>query len=102
MAPSKWNRRRTVKLPEVYRLNGSDNELTGKAHNVFPDGSETSYTLSQIVFSNNGKVIEGIWKADDIQSLHGTFRFSLDGENQFEGHYTVVNQEGEFYWNGTK
>ena len=60
------------------------------------------YTLSQIEFSTNGKVIEGIWKADDIQSLHGTFRFSLDGENRFEGHYTVVNQEGEFYWNGTK
>ena len=79
-----------------------DNELTGKVFNVFPDGSETSYTLSQIVFSNNGEVIEGIWKADDIQSLHGAFRFSLDGENQFEGHYTVINQEGEFYWNGSK
>jgi Effector-associated domain 11 len=80
----------------------NDSELAGKAQSVFPDGSQTIYTLSQIVFSSNGKVIDGNWKADDIQSLHGTFSFSLNGENQFEGHYTVVNQTGEFYWNGTK
>ncbi len=77
-------------------------QLIGKAHNVFPDGSETVYTLSQIEYSSNGTSIVGIWKADDIQSLHGTFSFNLDGENRFEGHYTLVNQEGEFYWNGTK
>lgn len=81
-------------------ING--NELIGSAKNVFPDGSETNNTLTQIEFSDNGKVMKGIWKAVDIQSLHGTFRFSLDGENRFEGYYTVVNQEGEFFWNGTK
>lgn len=80
----------------------NDNEFIGKAHNVFPDGSETTNTLTQIKFSNNGKSIEGIWKADDIQSLHGTFRFNLDGESQFDGQYTVANQQGEYYWNGTK
>jgi len=78
------------------------NELIGKANNVFPDGSETANTLSEIKFSNDGKVIEGIWKADDIQSLHGTFRFNLDSESRFTGTYTVVNRKGEFYWNGTK
>jgi len=80
----------------------NENQLIGKVHNVFPDGSETVYTLSQIEYSSNGTSIVGIWKADDIQSLHGTFSFNLDGENRFEGHYTLVNQEGEFYWNGTK
>jgi hypothetical protein len=80
----------------------NEDQLIGKAHNVFPDGSETVYTLSQIEYSSNGTSIVGIWKADDIQSLHGTFRFNLDGANRFEGHYTLVNQEGEFYWNGTK
>jgi len=80
----------------------NNNEFKGKAHNVFPDGSQTVYELSQIEFAANGKSIVGIWKAEDIQSLHGTFSFNLEGENRFEGHYTLVNQEGEFYWNGTK
>jgi Effector-associated domain 11 len=80
----------------------NDGEFIGKAHNVFPDGSETINSLTQIQFLNNGKSIQGIWKADDIQSLHGTFRFNLDGESQFDGQYTVVNQEGEYFWNGTK
>ncbi|MDH4091955.1 MAG: hypothetical protein OEV24_15970 [Cyclobacteriaceae bacterium] len=80
----------------------NDNEFTGKAYNVFPDGSETTYTLSQIEFSHNGKVIEGIWETDNIQSLHGTFRFDLEGEDRFDGHYTLVNQDGKYYWNGTR
>lgn len=80
----------------------NENEFVGKANNVYPDGSETTNTLSQIEFSGNGKVIEGIWRTDNVQSLYGTFKFSLDGDDRFEGHYTVGNQEGEYYWNGTK
>ena len=79
-----------------------DDQFVGKAHNVYPDGSETTNILSQIQFSHNGKVIEGVWKTENVQSLHGTFRLNLDDENQFVGYYTVVNQEGEFYWKGTK
>ncbi|HEX6893495.1 MAG TPA: hypothetical protein VF141_22440 [Chryseolinea sp.] len=79
-----------------------DGLLVGKAHNLFPDGSETINMLSQIEFSHNGSVIEGVWKTDKVQSLHGTFRLNLDDENRFDGYYTVVNQEGEFYWKGTK
>jgi len=76
--------------------------FVGKARNVFPDGSETTNILSQIQFSHKGKVIEGVWKTDNVQSLHGTFRLNLDEENRFGGYYTVVNQAGEFYWNGMK
>ena len=79
-----------------------NNEFIGRANNIFPDGSETVNLLLQIEFSSNGKTIEGLWKAEDIQSLHGTFQFNLDGENRFEGYYTVINQEGKYYWNGTK
>jgi len=80
----------------------SENEITGRADNVFPDGSETTNTLTQIKFSDDGKVIEGIWATENVQSLHGTFTFNLEGENQFDGHYTVVNQDGEYYWKGSK
>jgi len=80
----------------------NDDQFVGKAHNVFPDGSETTNILSQIQFSHKGNVIEGVWETDNVQSLHGTFRLNLDDENQFAGYYTVVNQEGEFYWKGTK
>lgn len=80
----------------------NDDQFIGKARNLFPDGSETTNTLSQIQFSHKGKVIEGIWKTDNIQSLHGTFRLNLDDDNKFAGYYTVVDQEGEFYWNGLK
>jgi len=80
----------------------SNDQFIGKSRNVFPDGSETTNTLSEIQFSREGKVIEGIWKTDNIQSLHGTFRLNLDEDNRFAGYYTVVNQEGEFYWNGLK
>ncbi len=80
----------------------SDDQFMGKAHNIFPDGSETTNVLSQIQFSRNGKVIEGIWETENVQSLHGTFRLNLDDKNKFAGYYTVVKQEGEFYWHGTK
>lgn len=80
----------------------TDDQFIGKSRIVFPDGSETTNTLSQIQFSHKGKVMEGIWSTDNIQSLHGTFRLSLDAENRFAGSYTVVNQEGEYYWNGMK
>lgn len=79
-----------------------DSQFIGKASNVFPDGSETTNTLSNIEFSRQGKVMEGIWQADNVQSLRGTFKFSLNDTNRFDGYYTVVNQEGEFDWNGTK
>lgn len=80
----------------------SEDQLVGKSYNTFPDGSQTTNTLSRIQFSHKGKVMEGVWQTENIQSLHGTFRLNLDEENRFAGHYTVVNQEGEFYWNGMK
>jgi hypothetical protein len=90
-----------VKGSLTFELAGDD-LFVGKTRNVFPDGSETANTLSQIQFSRKGKVIEGVWVTDNVQSLHGTFRLNLDDENRFTGYYTVVNQEGEFYWNGSK
>lgn len=80
----------------------SDNQLVGRASYLFPDGSETTNTLSKIEFSRQGKVMEGIWQTDNVQSLRGTFKFHLDNPNQFAGFYTVINQDGEFDWNGTK
>jgi hypothetical protein len=80
----------------------TEHEFVGKARNVFPDGSETTNLLSEIEFSHQGKVIEGVWVTDNVQSLHGTFRLNLDDENRFAGYYTVVNQEGEYYWKGSK
>ncbi len=90
-----------IKGSLTFELVGDD-QFVGKAHNLFPDGSETTNILSEIEFSHKGKVIEGVWKTDNVQSLHGTFRLNLDDENRFAGYYTVVNQAGEFYWNGTK
>jgi len=80
----------------------NDDQFVGKARNVFADGSETTSILRQIEFSHKGKVIEGVWETDKVQSLHGTFRLNLDDKNRFDGYYTVVNQGGEFYWKGTK
>jgi len=85
----------------MFELAGDD-VFVGKSRNVYPDGSETTNILSQIQFSHQGKVIEGVWKTENVQSLHGTFKLNLDDENQFVGYYTVVNQEGEFYWKGKK
>jgi hypothetical protein len=78
------------------------NEVVGKSRNIFPDGSETTITLSSIFFTSNGKVMEGTWMTDNVQSLHGNFRFSMDGPDRFEGYYTVGNQDGKYYWRGTK
>jgi hypothetical protein len=81
---------------------GDDDETVGRSHSVFPDGSETNITLSGIVFSGNGNVMEGSWRTDNVQSLHGRFRFDLEGKERFDGYYTVDNQEGKYYWRGTK
>ena len=85
-----------------FSVTGEENEMTGTSQTTFPDGSETVIRLSSIVFTRGGKIMDGQWQAENVQSLHGTFRFNLEGSDRFEGYYTVGDQEGEFYWNGSK
>jgi hypothetical protein len=86
---------RIVSAPvEVRADTGTRNALDGSVEVNGPDGAMYG------TLSSDGNTWTGTWWNPD--HIHGTFTFTLRGNNNFSGSYTVTGTDGSFDWHGTR
>ena len=79
----------------------SSPEIVGLAKLYYGQTSLTD-TLYDIMFSENGHVLQGRWKSE-LKAKYGRFRFDLNkNQQEFNGYYVEEDQTDQFKWNGKR
>ncbi len=82
-----------------------EQEIKGIAQPTYANGVMTKNRLYNIVFTQNGKVLKGKWKYEEVlNGPEGNFEFTLSKDQQsFTGtYYSVDNPNAIFKWSGRR